>query len=44
LQKAKIAPTLKSMPPEIRQKPMASATKPNSANSRNSDSVFCTVA
>ncbi len=40
LHSAKIAPTLRSMPPEIRQNPIASATKPNSANSRSSDSMF----
>ena len=42
LHKAKIAPTLRSMPPVIRQNAMPSATKPNSANSRSSDSGFCT--
>jgi hypothetical protein len=40
LQSAKIAPTLKSIPPEIRLNAMPSATKPNSANSRISERTF----
>ena len=40
LQTAKIAPTLRSMPPEIRLNIMPSATKPNSANSRARDSAL----
>ena len=43
LQTAKIAPTLRSMPPEIRVKAIPSATKPNSANSRISDIALASV-